>query len=284
MNFVPPQAFDTSMDDIISKSAGGRSAQYVVALLIDAIPRIIKVTSDAAKADKAISSNDISILLESMCKPPTQYDACRDLTLFEPRNKFNKLISRYIYEVVRPVKIRRPTDTSNESELIITEQPVAPERYFKIVNVDDGFYMVHKLSHKAYRADLNEHGDKRALLDQQVGVFMDGNIMPIFDDEEEAGVFASNITMTARPRDINICVQAPSSPAVAVNISYPTDNRHKIIEATEERLKKEQHRGLLTLKSANKFHAYKNKPIKLSSNELEDKRNAEISRSWAYDS
>ena len=44
--------------------------------------------------------------------------------------------------------------------------------------------MVHKTTQRAYRADLNEDGDKRALLDQDVGIFKGGEILPVFEDDE----------------------------------------------------------------------------------------------------
>jgi hypothetical protein len=63
------------------------------------------------------------------------------------------------------------------------EKPVSPVRKFELVDVEDGFFMVHKDTQKVYRADLGQDGDNRALLDQQVGLFKDGEILPIFDDD-----------------------------------------------------------------------------------------------------
>jgi len=60
----------------------------------------------------------------------------------------------------------------------------SPVRMYELVDVDDGFFMVHKTTQKVYRADLGQDGDARALLDQQVGLFKDGEILPIFDDAE----------------------------------------------------------------------------------------------------
>ena len=62
--------------------------------------------------------------------------------------------------------------------------PVEVEGDFELVDVDGGFYMVNKADQKAYRADLNKDGDERALLDQNVGIFKDGEILPIFDEDE----------------------------------------------------------------------------------------------------
>ena len=62
---------------------------------------------------------------------------------------------------------------------------VEVEGDYELVDVDGSFYMVHKPSQKAYRADLNHDGDERALLDQCVGVFQEGEILPVFDDEDE---------------------------------------------------------------------------------------------------
>ena len=50
--------------------------------------------------------------------------------------------------------------------------------------MDGNFFMIHKETQKAYRADLNLDDDARALLDQPAGIFQDGEILPIFDDDE----------------------------------------------------------------------------------------------------
>ena len=63
-------------------------------------------------------------------------------------------------------------------------KPASPVAFYEMVEVDDALFMVHKESKKAYRVDMNETGDARALLDQQVGEFKDGEMLPVFDEEE----------------------------------------------------------------------------------------------------
>jgi hypothetical protein len=63
-------------------------------------------------------------------------------------------------------------------------KPASPVTFYEMVEVDDALFMVHKESKKAYRVDMNETGDARALLDQQVGEFKDGEMLPVFDEEE----------------------------------------------------------------------------------------------------
>jgi hypothetical protein len=61
----------------------------------------------------------------------------------------------------------------------------APEYMYELTDtVSGGFFMVHKVTKRAYRADLNMDGDERALLDQDAGLFKDGEILPIFDEDE----------------------------------------------------------------------------------------------------
>ena len=62
---------------------------------------------------------------------------------------------------------------------------VSPSTEFEMTQVEGAFYMIHKVSLKAYRANLDKEDDERALLDEQVGVFdkESGAILPIFDDE-----------------------------------------------------------------------------------------------------
>jgi hypothetical protein len=55
---------------------------------------------------------------------------------------------------------------------------------FTLVEVDGSFFMVHNDSQKVYRANLDKEGDDRAEMDQQAGLFKDGEILPIFDDDE----------------------------------------------------------------------------------------------------
>ena len=62
-------------------------------------------------------------------------------------------------------------------------EAAAPEFEYELTDtVSGGFFMVHKVTKRAYRADLNMDGDKRALLDQDAGLFKDGEILPIFDE------------------------------------------------------------------------------------------------------
>jgi hypothetical protein len=63
------------------------------------------------------------------------------------------------------------------------DAPPSPVRHYTLVEVDGALYMVHKTSQKCYASDMNKDDDDRALLDQHVGLYKDGEILPIFDDE-----------------------------------------------------------------------------------------------------
>jgi hypothetical protein len=81
----------------------------------------------------------------------------------------------------KPKKARaKKADADSES---VSEVTKSPEYEYELTDtVKGGFFMIHKVTKRAYRADLNQDGDKRALLDQDAGLFKDGDILPIFDD------------------------------------------------------------------------------------------------------
>lgn len=80
----------------------------------------------------------------------------------------------------KAVKAKEPTAAK------AADAPAAsPKRLYELVDVEGAFFMVSTVNQKAYRANLALDGDERALLDQQVGIFKDNEILPIFDDEEE---------------------------------------------------------------------------------------------------
>jgi hypothetical protein len=77
-----------------------------------------------------------------------------------------------------------PKKGKKRAQAEAAERPASPVAFYEMVEVDDALFMVHKESKKAYRVDMNETGDARALLDQQVGEFKDGEMLPVFDEEE----------------------------------------------------------------------------------------------------
>jgi hypothetical protein len=64
------------------------------------------------------------------------------------------------------------------------DKPVSPPKAYRMIEVDGSFFMVHIETQKVYRANLDKDGDDRATLDQAAGLFKDGVILPIFDDDE----------------------------------------------------------------------------------------------------
>jgi len=64
------------------------------------------------------------------------------------------------------------------------DKPMSAPKAFTLVEVDGSFFMVHNESQKVYRANLDKEGDDRAEMDQQAGLFKDGEILPIFDEDE----------------------------------------------------------------------------------------------------
>jgi hypothetical protein len=61
--------------------------------------------------------------------------------------------------------------------------PEKPTEY-EMAQVDGSFYMIHKITQKAYRANLDMEDDERVLHDEQVGLFdkETGEILPVFDE------------------------------------------------------------------------------------------------------
>ena len=73
---------------------------------------------------------------------------------------------------------KRVPDKKEEAEVNAVGRPTSPVAFYEMIEVDDTLFMVHKKSNKAYHVDINETGDERALLDQYVGQFKDGKILP----------------------------------------------------------------------------------------------------------
>jgi hypothetical protein len=82
-----------------------------------------------------------------------------------------------------PVKAPKGKKPTAAVEPVAGAVAASPKRLYELVDVEGAFFMVNTENQKAYRANLALDGDERALLDQQVGVFKDGEILPIFDDE-----------------------------------------------------------------------------------------------------
>jgi hypothetical protein len=89
--------------------------------------------------------------------------------------------------VVTPPKAEAKTpDAPRKNKKAILEpvdRPISPPKAFRMIEVDGSFFMVNITTQKVYRANLDKDGDERATLDQAAGLFKDGEILPIFDDE-----------------------------------------------------------------------------------------------------
>ena len=73
----------------------------------------------------------------------------------------------------------------NKKEILEpVDKPTSPPKSYHMIEVDGSFFMVHNDTQKVYRANLDKEGDERAQLDQAAGLFKDGEILPIFDDDE----------------------------------------------------------------------------------------------------
>ena len=82
-------------------------------------------------------------------------------------------------------KVKKPkAKKTSEPQESLVELMKSPVREYEMVDVDDTFFMIHKVTQKVYRADLSQDGDSRALVEQQVGLYKDGVILPIFDEDE----------------------------------------------------------------------------------------------------
>ena len=67
---------------------------------------------------------------------------------------------------------------------VVKDKPLSLPKAYTMIEVDGSFFMVHNDTQKVYRANLDKEGDDRAELDQAAGLFKDGEILPIFDEDE----------------------------------------------------------------------------------------------------
>jgi hypothetical protein len=146
-----------------------------------------KMTEEQKAAMKAKRQATIAAKKDAPAPAPAPADADADAPVEEapkPKGKGRKAKATTPPPVgnieLPPAPKKGKKRTAAEAE----PKAASPPTFYEMAEVDDALFMVHKESKKAYRVDMNETGDARALLDQQVGLFQDGEILPVYDEED----------------------------------------------------------------------------------------------------